>query len=299
MEQKEDTFIMLPTIDFCFKELMQNPKVRLGFIAALLNVPPEGIGDTHLAPTVLDKELPEEKFGILDVAVTMKDGTQIDMEMQVLPFEFWEKRVLFYLSKMYIRQINEGESYDNLKKCIHVSVLNFIHIPEDDICYRTINLRDEQTGAFYTDLFELKILELPKLPKEINSGEDIIRWMRFFNGKNKEDFADMAKNDEYIDEAYQTLLKLSADEKKRLEYEAREKALHDFNSQISSAIKHGEEIGQKRGEEIGQKRGEEIGQKRGIQLAREVFKLNSSGVSVEDIALQCGITTDQVKEILQ
>lgn len=101
----------------------------------------------------------------------------------------------------------------------------------------------------------------------------------------------MAKNDEYIDEAYQTLLKLSADEKKRLEYEAREKALHDFNSQISSAIKHGEEIGQKRGEEIGQKRG--------IQLAREVFKLNSSGVSVEDIALQCGITTDQVKEILQ
>ena len=54
MEQKEDTFIMLPTIDFCFKELMQNPKVRKGFIAALLNVPPEGIGDTHLAPTVLD-----------------------------------------------------------------------------------------------------------------------------------------------------------------------------------------------------------------------------------------------------
>ena len=31
-----DNFIMLPTVDFCFKELMQNSKVRQGFIAALL-----------------------------------------------------------------------------------------------------------------------------------------------------------------------------------------------------------------------------------------------------------------------
>ena len=31
-------FIMLPTVDFCFKELMQNAKVRKGIIAALLGV---------------------------------------------------------------------------------------------------------------------------------------------------------------------------------------------------------------------------------------------------------------------
>ena len=28
-----DKFIMLPTNDFCFKELMQNPKIRKGFIS--------------------------------------------------------------------------------------------------------------------------------------------------------------------------------------------------------------------------------------------------------------------------
>lgn len=28
MEKMKDNFIMLPTVDFCFKELMQNPKVR-------------------------------------------------------------------------------------------------------------------------------------------------------------------------------------------------------------------------------------------------------------------------------
>lgn len=34
-KQNDDNFIMLPTVDFCFKELMRNPKVRKGFIAAV------------------------------------------------------------------------------------------------------------------------------------------------------------------------------------------------------------------------------------------------------------------------
>jgi predicted transposase/invertase (TIGR01784 family) len=275
MTKNENEFIMLPTVDFCFKELMQNPRVRKGFIAALLRISPEKIRRTTLQPTILDKQLRDDKIGILDVCVTMTDGTAIDMEMQVAPFEYWEKRVLFYLGKMYVRQIKEGESYEKLKKCVHVSVLNFEHIP-DDKCYHTINFRDEETGRLYTDLFELKILELSKLPKfsdKTKGDEEVMRWMRFFNGRKKEEFADMAKGDEYLGEAYQALLKLSADEEKRLEYEAREKALRDYNSQMQSARKQGwkqgEEIGRKRGEEIGRKRGEEIGRKRGEEIGQK------------------------------
>lgn len=254
---KNNNFIMLPTVDFCFKELMQNPKVRKGFISALLNLPPEDIEETVLIPTILDKKSEDGKVGILDVRIMMKDGIQLDMEMQVAYFEYWENRSLFYLSKMYFEQIRTGESYDKLKKCIHVSVLNFIHIPGDEKYYRTINLCDRESGELYTDLLELKILELPKLPEEVASEEKITQWMKFFSGKSREEFENMAKTDEYLDEAYQTLLKLSADEKKRLEYEAREKALKDYNTQMGSTLQRG----LKRGEEIGLKRGEEIAQK--------------------------------------
>jgi hypothetical protein len=38
-KEKQEDFIMLPTVDFCFKELMQNDKIRKNIIAALLNVP--------------------------------------------------------------------------------------------------------------------------------------------------------------------------------------------------------------------------------------------------------------------
>ena len=60
----------------------------------------------------------------------------------------------------------------------------------------------------------------------------------------------MAEQDQYIGEAYETLKKLSADETKRLEYEARQKALRDKH-----AIEdYGYNRGKKAGEEIGKSR---------------------------------------------
>ena len=90
MTKKDDNLIMLPTVDLCFKELMNNPKVRMGFIAALLDIPPEQIKETKLQPTELRREYGEQKLGILDVNVLLHDGTQIDMEMQVAYFEYWD-----------------------------------------------------------------------------------------------------------------------------------------------------------------------------------------------------------------
>ena len=166
MAQTTNNFIMLPTVDFCFKELMQNEKVRKGFIAALLGRMPEEIQETTLLPTILPAEYSDDKLGVLDVAVLLKDGTQIDMEMQVVYFPYWTNRVLFYLCRMYAGQLKKGDSYNKLKKCIHVSPLDFVHFPEDKKCYHKISLCDTKTGKLYTDLMELHILELRKLPKK-------------------------------------------------------------------------------------------------------------------------------------
>ena len=123
---------------------MNNPIVRKGFIAALLKADPETIAETTLLPTILHQDYPDDKLGILDVRVLMENGTQIDMEMQVAYFEYWDARVLFYLSRIFTDQLRKGESYENLKKCIHVSILDFIHFKEDDKCHRTICFCDEK-----------------------------------------------------------------------------------------------------------------------------------------------------------
>lgn len=241
--KNEDEFLMSPKVDFCFKELMQNEKVRRGIIAALLGKSPEDIENTELLPTILRQEYPDDKYGILDVLVNMKDGTRIDFEMQVLPFEFWTQRLLFYWSKMYVDQIKKGDSYEVLKRCIHVSILDFAHFLDDKEWYHKIGLYDFNTGKVYSDLMELHILELSKLPAEVQNESGVIRWMRFLNGKDRKEFEEMAEKDEYIGEAYELLKNLSADEKKRIEYEYREKSLKDYNSQMVSAERRGRKEG--------------------------------------------------------
>lgn len=99
-------------------------------------------------------------------------------------------------------------------------------------------------------------MELKKLPPEQKEEPLIIKWMRFLSAESKEDFEKMAGEDTYINEAYEVLQKLSADERKRLEYEARQKAILDYNSQMSSAREEGIQIGEKRGEARGIKKGE-------------------------------------------
>ena len=110
-KREKDNFIMLPTVDFCFKELMQNPKVRKGFIAAILGKAPKEVRRTTLVPTALRKESEDDKPG-----------------------------------EIYTGQIKEGEDYDKLRKCIHVSILEFVHFPQDKKCCRKIVFCDAETG---------------------------------------------------------------------------------------------------------------------------------------------------------
>ncbi|MCC2127173.1 hypothetical protein [Hominiventricola filiformis] len=42
-KKKNDDFLMSPTVDYCFKELLAYPEVRKGFVAAILGKNPEEI----------------------------------------------------------------------------------------------------------------------------------------------------------------------------------------------------------------------------------------------------------------
>ena len=91
--------------------------------------------------------------------------------MQVVQFDFWPNRVLFYLGKMYTGQIKRGEPYEKLKKCIHVSILDFLHFPKDDRCFRKITFCDVETGEVYTDLMEIYVLELGSCRQKIEMSQ--------------------------------------------------------------------------------------------------------------------------------
>lgn len=94
----------------------------------------------------------------------------------------------------------------------------------------------------------------------------------------------MAEKNEYINEAYQILKNISADDKKRVEYESREKAIRDYNHLIYIAKKEGMEEGMEQGIQQGMEQGiklfiqdnmeEGIPHERIIEKLQKRFKMN-------------------------
>ena len=229
-----NTFIMKPKIDFCFKELMEFAEVRRGFIAAVLGISSEEVVSTELKPTHLRVKHQKDKLGILDVHVILNGEIQIDMEIQVTQFLFWRERSLFYLSKMYSDIILAGEGYQALGKCIHVGILDFILFKEDEEYYSCFHLWEDKRRRIYSDKLEIHIVELPKLAEREYPETALLKWARFFNAEKKEEFEMVAKTDPHIQKAYDQLLYMSGNEEKRLLYEARQKAINDYNTQMYS-----------------------------------------------------------------
>ena len=263
-----NTFIMKPKIDFCFKELMEFAEVRRGFIAAVLGISPEEVVSTELKPTHLRVKHQKDKLGILDVHVILNGEIQIDMEIQVAQFLFWRERSLFYLSKMYSDIILAGEGYQVLGKCIHVGILDFILFEEDEEYYSCFHLWEDKRRRIYSDKLEIHIVELPKLAKREYPETALLKWARFFNAEKKEEFEMVAKTDPHIQKAYDQLLYMSGNEEKRLLYEARQKALNDYNTQMYSNWHDGYSEGE---------------EKKLIELICKKMKKNCSAEEIADL----------------
>ena len=260
-----DGFIMRPKVDFCFKELMEDAEVRRGFIAAVLHILQEVVVESTLLPTHLRTRYEEDKLGILDVRVLLAGGTQIDIEIQVSPFPLWPERSLFYLSKVFTDQLQKGKGYEILEKCVHIGILDFILFDAEKTFYSCYHMREDTSHHLYTDKLEVHILELPKLNRYQYPETELLNWAKFMNAERQEEFEEMAEKDKYIEKAYEALKNISADDEKRLEYEAREKALRDHNYLMKSNWEAGLEAGKKVGLEAGRKAGEKIGISKGME----------------------------------
>ena len=243
-------FLMKPKIDFAFKEIMTDEKARTGFLAAVLKINPEDIKETQILNTNLRKEHEDDKQGILDVRLLLNNDSEIDIEIQLSQIKVWAERSLFYLAKMYTDQIAPGQSYKVFKKCINISILDFELFPDEIEFYSCFHIREDTRGFVYTDKMAFHLIELPKLPKELKEdSSDIELWAKFINAERKEEFDMLAQKNPYIESAYERLQVISQDRQKRLEYEAREKAILDHNQMMIEAEERGEERGRELAEE--------------------------------------------------
>lgn len=117
----------------------------------------------------------------------------------------------------------------------------------------------------------------------------------------------MAGTSEYIEEAYRELERMSADERARLEYEARQKAIRDHDAIMSSAWETGMEKGLQEGMEKGLQEGREQGMKQGMQQGLQqgirqerqdiVFRMLEKGMDPEMITDLTGMNIEEIQKL--
>ena len=289
-EQAMSNFLMKPKIDFAFKEIMMNNEARLGFLSAVLKLNPKEIKDTKILNTNLRKMHKDDKQGILDVRILMNNDVEIDIEIQLSELKVWADRSLFYLSKMYVEQIEEGQQYDVFKRCVSISILDFTLFHDTDEFYSCFHLREDTRHTLYTDKMEFHVLELSKLPKELKEDtSDILLWAKFISAEREEEFDMLATKNPYIKSAYEQLRVISQDKQKRLEYEAREKAIRDHNQMMYEAEQRGEERGMQRGMQIGE-------YEKAISIARNLLAF---GIAPDIIVKTTKLSLEQIEKLQQ
>lgn len=129
----------------------------------------------------------------------------------------------------------------------NISILDFELFPDETEFYSYFHIREDTRSFIYTDKMEFHLIELPKLPKVLKEdSSDVELWAKFINSERKEDFDMLVQKNQYIESAYEQLQLISQDRDKRLEYEAREKAILDHNQMMLEAEERGREQGEDR-----------------------------------------------------
>jgi predicted transposase/invertase (TIGR01784 family) len=241
---------LTPLLDFMFKLIFgdqRNIAVLTAFLIAALDLPEEEFERLTIIDPYLKREFEDDKMAILDVKVLTASGVVINVELQVETDQELRKRVTFSTAKMLTEQIKKGNRYNQAERVVSIVICGGILIPEEAGYYNRYSLRNKQSGTAFTDLIEINVLELGKLPKEPDGGR-LFNWGCFFKAKTPEELAMVAETDPAIKQAVVTVMELNEDERASLIADAQWKQRMDQMARERRHYREGTEAGLNQGQ---------------------------------------------------
>ena len=276
--------LLNPKNDYVFKRLfghVGNETITKNLLSCILQL---DITDIQLdSNPITEKELFDDKVGILDIKAKIDDTTNVDIEMQVTDHKNIEKRILFYLSKMYTKTIKKSQDYSSLEKCIAILITNYnIDIIKNIPKYITKwNIREEEYQKIVlTDVMEIYIIEINKFKdyKEKSNHNSLNSWIEFIESP---EVVDMSNKE--IQKAKKVLEEISQDEHEQYLAELREKYIMD-----QKAI---EDAGYDKGLKTGIYQG--ISQEK-LQIAK---KMLNEKIDLDTISRITGLSIQELKNL--
>lgn len=268
-------------IKYSKKFLHEIKAVWLIFLKCILNIPDEEFEDLEFLDTHTRKGSALDGEYILDIKVKTKSHA-IDVEMQVKRSPIMEQRIIVYLANMVKDQSCEGFKYKDIKKSVSIIIAAEHNLTNDNRYFHKYSMRDEKDNSMFTDLLEVDLLELKKLPKA-DDGTNLWDWLRFIKTNNEEEMEMLAHENPEIEKAYDALQDLSNDE--AIRHEAQQREMYLQNEMAINEERY--EQGMKEGKEQGLKESK-------IEIAKNLLRIN---LPLEQISAATGLSISEIENL--
>lgn len=236
------------TNDYMFRAVLQsNNKVLRGLICSLLHLPEQKVVSVEVTnPVILGEAVTDKEFR-LDINVVLNNNTLINLEMQIANKLNWRERSVMYLCRSF-DQLNCGQNYLEAKPAVHIGFLDYTLFddrPEFYASYKLINVKNHQK---YSDSLTLHVVDLSRidLATEEDKKYHIHEWAMLFKARTWEEMKMLAARDEYLQEASETIFRMSADDlvrKRCLDREEYYQDLRNYERKIElNRIEHEQDL---------------------------------------------------------
>lgn len=137
----------------------------------------------------------------------------------------WPERSLSYLCRAF-DQLYKGQEYREALPVFHIGFLDFTLFLEHPEFYATYQMLNVKNYCYYSDKFILSVVDLNKInmATETDKAYRLDYWARLFKAKTWEELKMLVKDNEYLQEAADSIYKANADEIVRQQCEARKEA---------------------------------------------------------------------------
>ncbi|MDR2424102.1 MAG: Rpn family recombination-promoting nuclease/putative transposase [Prevotellaceae bacterium] len=309
--------------DWAMKRMLRdkaNFDVLEGFLTTLLD---RKIKIEHLLESEGNKEHETDKFNRVDIIARDEEGETYIIEIQNTYKLDYFHRMLYGVSKFVTENISQGQQYDNVKKIYSINIVYFEIGQGKDYVYhgytefRGINDNNdilrlslsqiESFGAGKSkarlkpgDLMpEYYILRVEDFDKKAVTFLD--EWISFLKTG---DIPETARAPGLPEARNKLILDQMSEDERRVYLQHIEDKDDEYKAMYSNLAQgraeghaEGEAIGLQKGEAIGLQKGEAIGLQKGIE--QTVITGYRNGFSVEQIEVFCGLSQEQILEIIK
>jgi predicted transposase/invertase (TIGR01784 family) len=162
-----------PKLDLVFKLLYAKPKnveLLISFLNSILTLPAH-IKSLEVLNPELPKETVDDKGILLDVRVRFENDVEADIEMQSRAVPGRRERALYYWARLFSGQLQRGDDFTELRRCVVVFVFDFIEFDGGDL-HSVVSARDERRNQKLSDHLDLHFIQLPNLMNAQNQDDE-------------------------------------------------------------------------------------------------------------------------------